>query len=226
MRIRTRSPFKRTCVHHLDSPFGSGSSGGRSWEEWFEHLYRDFRATVWREALRIVICEADADDVTQRVFHRIWKRGPSIRRLKLSSAYFTRAGRNEAIVFLRDKRRRESLATTATTIYPYHEPGPERTSEPPDLHERLSAMIQRLPERCACVMTLLLAGVPRCAIPRQLGITAGAVEKQITRGYRLLREIASDGEWDPPELVDASCERRDGLSPPPSPPARAINGLR
>jgi DNA-directed RNA polymerase specialized sigma24 family protein len=87
--------------------------------------------------------EPDARDAAQQVFMRLWEsRGWS--RIDDPRAFFTRAGRNEALAVLRRRRRRRSiLATEAVHARPGQGPSPEEAllrSEQRDQLLRLIAM--------------------------------------------------------------------------------------
>src|SRR5918998_2888687 len=78
-----------------------------------EELYDTYAAPVYRQALAVLGCAADAEDVLQEVFLKlVRRRGGPVRELK---AYLLTAARHEAASVLR-RRQREAPDDTLEAI--------------------------------------------------------------------------------------------------------------
>jgi len=128
------------------------------------------------------------DDVVQTVFVKMFDDG-AWRELETPRAYCRRAARREALRALESRRRGRPLTdieehARSTSL------GPDDLVIRMDDQARLLACLRRLPERCALVMTLsLVEGLTHREIADRLGISRGAVEKQVARGRTYLRRL-------------------------------------
>jgi len=96
------------------------------------------------------------------------------------------AARNASL----DLRRWESRRTPAEPASPVSDPrpSPHQLAEYDEFRAALTAALTRLPPRCRAVAHLyLIKEYTRPEIAAELGMTLAAVEKQVTRTYRLLR---------------------------------------
>jgi RNA polymerase sigma-70 factor (ECF subfamily) len=154
-------------------------------------------ARRWRPVLLEYASEVlgDSDlieDVAQTVLLKVLTAG-GWDDIESPKAYCRRAAYREALRELESQRRSEPLQAVE----------PHARSTAPDPWEitvrredraRLEACLRRLPERCAAVMTLkLMEGLTGPEIANRLRIGLGGVEKQVTRGNRLLRQWVSVG---------------------------------
>lgn len=163
----------------------------------FEQLYRCWRGVVRAAARSVLDCDSAADDVTQTIFLRLWRRGPDSWPRRNPRSYFNTAARNEAISFQRH------VATATTAIGPLEGVVPSLMCSPEDHLDRnerrvrLAEAIATLPARCQEVMSLVaFSGCTSDEIARELGVTRKAVEKQRSRGRRLLTEKLVTSEVD------------------------------
>lgn len=156
----------------------------------FAELYRTWRPTVTAAALAVLGSKLDAEDAAERVFARLWKNG-GWWAIDHPASYFHRAGRLEALSVLRE--RPETAALNQGLVEHLADPSADPT-RPVRRHELLSLVedaLDRFPERCreACELKWVRRlGHQRVA--EELGITTKAVEKQLARGRRLLKEAA------------------------------------
>jgi RNA polymerase sigma factor (sigma-70 family) len=145
------------------------------------------RSDVWWAARKHLPCDADADGVVQRVFTRMWQHGVDVWRPRRPRAFFRRAGRTEALYFLRGRHRRAiSFDDIDPTAFPASEALPDELASRDEVRAIVRAAIDELPPRCAQVMTLIGEGFTHAEVAAQLDITVEAVYKQAVRGRRLL----------------------------------------
>lgn len=156
----------------------------RLYEEWF-----DVACAAARE---VVQSRMDAEDAAERVFMRLC-RARSLPSIKRPRRFFRRAGRNEALSMMRHRQ-----------IFPWtfaHTPVAAATikSSAPKPDERLqrserralaARLVSQLPPRCRATCSLVfLDGLTHREAAERLSITRKAVEKQVARGRRILRNL-------------------------------------
>ena len=152
--------------------------------ESFTSLYRRWRNVVKREASYLCSCDADAEDVVQIVFLRLWE-SRSWHVVRHPDAYFQTAARREA---LRMNLVRRTVRIDEVQILDPSR-GPLELAVTNEAQAVIREAIETLPPRCAEVMTLtILTLCSARQIAEQLDVSVGAVGKQRTRGWHLLRQ--------------------------------------
>ena len=82
---------------------------------------------------------------------------------------------------------------------------PERRETGRQQLQKLSQLIQRLPDRCRDVVWMRrVEDVPQKVIARRLGIAEATVEKHLVRGIRMLADALYGSERDAAERVTQS----------------------
>ena len=160
----------------------------------FGALYQRGWPLVWIAARARLDCDADADDVAQRVFPRLWnveRRGLG---REFKDEFFRAAGRREALTFLRNRRSYCTFADRSASLLPTCEQAPDERAVGAELTCVMRGAIAELPPRCRAVMTMMVAqDLGPTEIARRMDMSLSAVEKQVTRGHRLLRHAVR--EW-------------------------------
>lgn len=149
----------------------------------FTTLCVEWRAAVVRDALAVLGDRDAAEDVAQIVFTRLWTSG-CWRKIGHPPTYFRRAARHEA-------HRLRARWLRLTELIEPHDPtvNPFARTWRSEVREALSLALASLPHRCRGVMDLSLNhGWTRREIADHLKIRVNGVEKQRTRGLRLLRQ--------------------------------------
>ena len=179
------------------------------WSDEFTELYRRWWPRVGEEARRLVRSEDEARGVAQQVFTRLWESG-DWRGIEDPERFFVRAARNEALSRLRRRRRRRTLALTDGMVAVLRHPGesPEKALMRSERRDVCFRIIGLLPPRCRLVCALVyLEGMTHREVADELGISIGAVEKQVARGRRRIREIAEEGDYGLSTFWDGGGER-------------------
>jgi RNA polymerase sigma-70 factor (ECF subfamily) len=128
---------------------------------------------------------------------RLLRAGPPAWHRDLADEFFLAAGRKEALTMRRDRRKHVALSEGFGGVLLSAESLPDYHAEQCELRALLERSIAGLPTRCREVLLRIGTGrVTRAEVAEELGISLGAVEKQITRGYRLLRQTL------PPEIAE------------------------
>jgi RNA polymerase sigma-70 factor, ECF subfamily len=141
----------------------------------FAELYERHYATVYRAALRITGNPADAEDVLQTVFLRVFSQSDHLDPTQLPGAYFWRAAANAAVDLL---RRRVSHAES-----PLDDASPPAATESPALlKERLRRAIATLEQSDAVVFLLrYVEGASNAELAEMFGQEKNAIAVRLHR---------------------------------------------
>lgn len=82
------------------------SAGEREQGEIFRIIVSKYRSRVYLHIRRMVIDHADADDLVQNTFIKVWKNLPEFREESQLYTWIYRIATNECLAFLKQKRRR------------------------------------------------------------------------------------------------------------------------
>lgn len=166
----------------------------------FETLFRAHYAGLCAFAVRYVGERAVAEELVQELFASLWARRDAwtVRGGSGSArAYLFAAVRNRALnararrAVERDWERDEAIADVRT-LHPTPVPADEAL-ETSELHARLTAAIESLPERCRLVMQLRWRDqLSYAEIAEVMGISAKGVENQLSRGLKALRGMLGE----------------------------------
>lgn len=139
-------------------------------------------------AWRVLFDRADAEEVAQEAFLRVWQH--AARWQPDGSASF-RTWLNRIVVNLCiDRKRRPGMAALDDQPEPVDpQPGPFETRLNAETSDRVAAALQRLPERQrAAILLCYWEGESNIAAAEALGITVGALESLLVRAKRALRD--------------------------------------
>ncbi|MEO0077823.1 MAG: RNA polymerase sigma factor [candidate division WOR-3 bacterium] len=145
----------------------------------FEEIYRQFKGKVFSTAYRMLSNYADAEDATQDVFVKVFKKLGSFRGEAQLSTWIYRIAVNTCIDF-RAKRTRNQTQPLAEEA--------ERVSVPLGLGRLVEGFLPKLPPGYREVFVLHdIQGLKHSEIARVLGITTGASKSQLHRARAFLR---------------------------------------
>lgn len=157
--------------------------------EAFEALFRRHYAALCSFAASLVAGPDEAEEVVQQVFANLWRTRSGVVIRTSTRAYLYRAVRNLALNRIRDTRVIELHRDSGALAAGDPAPDPAEAVVARESAEALRAAIASLPPRCREVIRLRwIDGLDHAEIAEALGITRKAVESNITRGLRGLRE--------------------------------------
>jgi RNA polymerase sigma-70 factor (ECF subfamily) len=146
-------------------------------------------------ATRLTGAQASAEEVVQEVFLELWRRRATLDADVTVHAYLLRATRNRALNVVRHARVVDRTAPQLVAVAP-QAPRADAHAAERELRDAVEAAVAALPPRCREVFTLSRAGGLRYTeIAERLGVTVKAVEAQMGRALRTLRERLA--EWLP-----------------------------
>lgn len=157
----------------------------------FEHIYETYRGRVFGTAYRMLSNRADAEDVTQDVFVKVFKKLKSFRGDSAVSTWIYRIAINACLDFRRRRKLRQAVSL---------DDGLEVGSTPLSVTRLIESALPKMAEGYRQVFVLHdIQGLKHQEIGKVLGITDGASKSQLHRARAFLRrELApylADRHW-------------------------------
>lgn len=161
----------------------------------FRRIFSIYYPRLRNFAMRFMPDPADAEDIVQDVFGKLWQRRATLSYISLSSLLMTMT-RNGCLNFLRhrvfvDEYSSQYKASHADGERLYYADMLGRADEPlllDELRERINNVIDGLPPRTQEVFRMSREeGLKNREIAERLGITVKVVEKHISRALAALR---------------------------------------
>lgn len=154
-------------------------------------LYDRFGALVYSRVFAIVRNQAQAEDLTQEVFLRIWNRVHTFDETRGSlSAWLLAVARNRAIDYLRTTGSRLERRTLSLDLQPISNSqlACENDAAHPDLFGRLSAAVSKLNLAQKAILRLAYEeGLSHAEMARELRQPLGTIKSRIRRALGCLR---------------------------------------
>jgi RNA polymerase sigma-70 factor (ECF subfamily) len=148
----------------------------------FDRVFRAYHGLVFRTAYRITSNAADAEDVSQVVFLRLFRREAQGNVLENEESYLRRAAINAALDVLRSRQSDRTVELPDLPAEPAHE-------DPRELRQALGRALAQLKPRPAEIFALrFLEGFSNPQIARMLGISQVLVAVIVHRTRQQLRK--------------------------------------
>ena len=148
----------------------------------FDRVFQAYHGLVFRTAYRIAGNAADAEDVSQTVFLRLFRRGTGADVLENEESYLRRAAINAALDVIRSRQ-------TSRTVELFDLPVEPALEDPRELRQALARALAQLKPRPAEIFALrFLEGFSNLQIARMLGISQVRVAVVVHRTRLQLRK--------------------------------------
>jgi len=148
-----------------------------------ERLYRRHVDRVYALCLRMTGDERAAEELTQDVWVRVWRKLEGFRAEAAFTTWLYRVTAN----LVRDRARRRGRRDERTTSLP-DEPVAGQGPRPVEDRLVLEAAIRELPERARHVFVLHdVQGFPHAEVAERLGMAEGTSKSHVHRARKLLR---------------------------------------
>jgi RNA polymerase sigma-70 factor (ECF subfamily) len=153
----------------------------------FEQLYRSAVGLVYAICLRMAGSAALAEELTQDVFVRAWRKLPTFRGESAFATWLTRLAVNVVLTERRDRGRREARLAFSDDLDSLAPPAP---AGHPGTALDLEKAIAGLPEQARRVFILHdVEGWGHGEIARLTGLAVGTCKSHLHRARALLREV-------------------------------------
>jgi RNA polymerase sigma-70 factor (ECF subfamily) len=157
----------------------------------FERLYRDNERRVFGLCLRLSSNASLAEELTQDVFVRAWRKLSSFRGESAFSSWLYPIAVNTALSERRARVRRTSRVFATDDLTPF-EKAPEEKRAGPEAGFDLQAAMKSLPPGARAVFVLHdVEGYRHQEIAQMMDIAVGTSKAQLHRARALLREALS-----------------------------------
>ena len=144
------------------------------------------REKVYRLSLRMLRCEADAEDTAQEVMLKLWTLRCQLAACKSVEAYAIQMGKNICINKLRT---RKHCSDDAFDLMPNTSLTPDRQLEATDSMATVTRIIDRLPETQRMVIRLRdIEGYQPAEIAQIMGCEESAVRMNLSRARKKVKE--------------------------------------
>ncbi|HYD54607.1 MAG TPA: RNA polymerase sigma-70 factor [Gemmatimonadaceae bacterium] len=154
----------------------------------FEAVFRAWYAPLVRLAEGMLHDRGAAEEVVQDVMLELWRRRESLDSSGTPQAYLFRSARNRALNQLRHRRVQARTEPQLVAEVPAI-PRADAVAGAEELAEAVRQAIESLPPRCREVFELSrMHGLRYTEIAQTLGVSIKAVEAQMGRALRTLRE--------------------------------------
>lgn len=155
----------------------------------FESIFRRLSEPVFRYVRRMVPDEAQAHDITQDTFAKLWSMHERLSSVDSLRAYVFRMARNRVYNQQREERtRRNSRAQIREKAPPPSSPAPDQALDANLLRKRIDGWIQELPDRQREAFTLRRQQeLSHDAIAAIMDISPSTVNNHIVRALKHLR---------------------------------------
>lgn len=158
-------------------------------------LYDRHSGPLFGLVLRILRNRADAEEVLQEVFVRVWTRADTYdERLGCPAAWLTRMARNRAIDRLRARRTREDAdtdaATDASPAAAAPSRNPEQQAQVAERSERVQSALAALPaDQRELIAAAFFEGFTHSELAARFNLPLGTVKTRIRSGMLTMRDF-------------------------------------
>mgnify|MGYP001415041264 FL=1 len=155
----------------------------------FKRKFLSFRPKLFRIAYALVENKADAEDILQDAYFKLWNKRDELPDIENPEAFCVTLVKNLSLDFLRSPRanRREEEIESVFTLAT--DSSPEKELETKDKEQQIRQLINRLPENQRQV--LRLRGIDDCSmdeIEQITGLNAVNVRVLLSRARKVIRE--------------------------------------
>jgi RNA polymerase sigma-70 factor (ECF subfamily) len=165
-----------------------------------EALFKAYHASLCRVAYRMIKDTDQAKDIAQEVFIKLWKNRQSLQINTTLEGYLKRAVINTALNHLESGSRYSKQSLESSDLTSRAANTVEHTVMADELSQKASQAIHDLPLRTRMVFTLIrVEDMSYSEVSEALGISLKAVEKEMMKALRLLREALK--EYIAPSIV-------------------------
>lgn len=153
----------------------------------FEKVFKEHFKGLHSYAFTIIKDDADAEEIVQNVFFKLWERREQMAELQSVNAYLYRAVYNESLNYL--KHQKVKMAYQSHTMHSNQQASnPADSASLKELEAKIQTAMNDLPEQCRTVFQLSrFEELKYREIADRLGISVKTVENQMGKALKVLR---------------------------------------
>lgn len=159
----------------------------------FERLFKTYFKQLHAYAFTMLRDEADAEEMVQQVFFKLWERNETLSVSGAAGAYLYRAVHNESLNFIKHRKVKSSHQLHVAYSMKNEVEHPAKKIIAGELEKKIHAALEELPEQCRSIFQLSrFEELKYREIAGKLGISVKTVENQMGKALKLLRLKLAD----------------------------------
>ncbi|HEX6169784.1 MAG TPA: RNA polymerase sigma-70 factor [Chitinophagaceae bacterium] len=159
----------------------------------FEQVFKTHFKRLHAYAFTILRDEAEAEEIVQQVFFKLWERNENLSLTGSVSAYLYRAVHNESLNYLKHQKVRSNHQLHVAYSMKNEVEHPAKKVMAGELEKKIHTALNELPEQCRTIFQMSrFDELKYREIADKLGISVKTVENQMGKALKLLREKLVD----------------------------------
>lgn len=177
-------------IQRMDETIKALKSGDR---KAFSNLFENFYQALCRYSFSIIRETADAEDVVQKIFFKLWDQHSELEIQSSIKSYLYRMVHNESINFIQQKTNRSVKNYEIVSSTDANTDDVNEQMAASDLQQAINKALENLPPQCRKAFELSRMEQKSYAeIAQNMNISTNTVENQISKALRLLRIALKD----------------------------------
>ena len=157
-------------------------------EKAFEQVFKSHFKRLHAYAFTILRDEAEAEEVVQQIFFKLWDRNENLSISGSVTAYLYRAVHNESMNFLRHQKIKSDHQLYVAYSMKNEADHPSKKVITGELEKKIHDALNELPEQCRTIFQMSrFDELKYREIADKLGISVKTVENQMGKALRILR---------------------------------------
>lgn len=155
----------------------------------FKRKYLSFHPKLFRIAYALVENKADAEDILQDAYYKLWNKRDELPDIANSEAFCVTLVKNLCFDYLRSPRANRREEEIEEAITQATDSSPEKELETRDKERQIHHLIERLPDNMRQIIKL--KGIDDCSmdeIERITGLSAVNIRVLLSRARKVIRE--------------------------------------
>jgi len=154
----------------------------------YELLFREYYGSLLSYAKSVIKSEADAEEIIQDIFFKLWENRRSLDIHTSFSAYLYKSVYNNCLQQLKREKRKLNYQQDSRN-WIYHESlSPGEILQYNELYDKINNIVNELPENCRTIFKLnRFNGLKYSEIANKLTISIKTVEANMTKALKHLR---------------------------------------
>jgi RNA polymerase sigma-70 factor (ECF subfamily) len=159
----------------------------------FEQVFKTHFKRLHAYAFTILRDEADAEEMVQQVFFKIWERNENLSLTGSVSAYLYRAVHNESLNHIKHQKVRSNHQLHIAYRMKNEVEHPAKKILTGEMEKKIHSALNELPEQCRTIFQMSrFDELKYREIADKLGISVKTVENQMGKALKLLRAKLAD----------------------------------
>jgi RNA polymerase sigma-70 factor (ECF subfamily) len=162
-------------------------------ETTFEQVFKTHFKRLHAYAFTILRDEAEAEEMVQQVFFKLWDRNENLSLSGSVSAYLYRAVHNESLNYIKRQKVRSDHQLHIAYSMKNEVENPAKKILTGELEKKIHSALNELPEQCRTIFQMSrFDELKYREIADKLGISVKTVENQMGKALKMLREKLVD----------------------------------